>query len=417
MLQKLTDSTQFTNKNIVFAQPGRHQITGTTGLYLWVSQDGDTRRWIYRYTSPATRRVTETGLGLWPAISLSDAKAKADGLRKQISNGICPITSRREERTSRVTFKETCEGWIETHKAAWKNVDSEDDRACSQLRNCNVLLFTHGKALANKPVASITPDMVQDALKGLWAKYPLQGRRALAMIARVFDFARAKGFRQGQNPCEWKGLFEYRLPRVRKTDRGHFPALPYEQMPTFMKELRQKQGRGVGSVALEFTILTCARTSEVLGMTWDEINWEKKTWTVPATRIKSGREHVVPLCARAIELLTLQRQHSNGSEFVFVGYRQTRMEERTMRSILKRMDLKVTCHGFRSTFRDWAGDITNFPREHVEACLAHRVGSAVELAYRRQTALEKRREILNHWAAFCAGDAALASAPTAQAAE
>jgi integrase len=401
MLQKLTDSTQFTNKNIVLAQPGRHQITGTIGLYLWVSPGGDVRRWIYRFTSPATRRVTETGLGLWPAIALTDAKGKADGLRKQIAAGVCPITSKREQRANATTFAECCNLWIETHKAAWKNADSEDNRACSQLRNCNVLLFTHGKALANKPVASITPDMVQDALKGLWAKYPLQGRRALAMFERVFDYAKAKGMRSGDNPASWRGLFEYRFARVPKRDRGHFPAMPYEAMPCFMRELRQKQGRGVGSVALEFTILTCARTSEILGMTWDEINWEKKTWTVPAARIKSGREHVVPLCARAMELLTLQRQHSNGSEFVFVGYRQTRMEERTMRSILKRMDLKATCHGFRSTFRDWCGDTTHYAREHVEACLAHRVGSAVELAYRRQTALEKRREILQAWSAYC----------------
>ena len=297
--------------------------------------------------------------------------------------------------------------WIATHQSAWK--DDSRGRGGSQMRNCRLLLFTHGKPLLDKPVNSITSDMVEAAVKGLWTKYPLQGRRTLEMFARVLDYARAKGMRRGDNPADWKGCHQYRFARVRKTERGHFAALSYEQMPEFMKELRLRQGRGVGSVALEFCILTASRTGEVLGMQWSEVDWTKQTWTVPASRMKMGLEHVVPLSNRVMEILRMQQQHSSGSGFVFEGYGRTRMEARTLRSILKRMSLSITVHGFRSTFRDFCGDQTNFQREHVEACLAHRVGNSVELAYRRKTALEKRREILDAWAAHCL--ASVVSAP------
>jgi integrase len=223
------------------------------------------------------------------------------------------------------------------------------------------------------------------------------------MFARVLDYARAKGMRSGDNPADWKGCHQYRFARVKKTERGHYAALPYEQMSAFMQELRLRQGRGVGSVALEYTILTTARTSEVLGMTWAEIDFDKSIWTVPASRMKMGREHVVPLSNRVMEILRMQQQHSSGNGYVFEGYGRTRMEERTLRSILKRMNLNITVHGFRSTFRDWCGDTQAFAREHVEACLAHRVGNSVEQAYRRQTALDKRREIMTAWAEYCEG--------------
>jgi integrase len=270
----------------------------------------------------------------------------------------------------------------------------------------NILLHLHGGPIANKPVKDITPDVVQSALTELWAKYPLQGRRALSAWERVLDFARAKGWRQGDNPASWRGCHQYRFARVRETDRKHWDALPYEMMPEFMKALRRKQARSIGAVCLEFVILTASRSGEAFGMTWSEIDWDKQTWTIPASRMKAGREQVVPLCARAMELLTLQRQRSNGSGFVFEGYNGTRMADVSMRSVLSYMQVKTSVHGFRSTFRDWAGDKTHFQREHVEACLAHRVGNSVEQAYRRSDALDKRREILTAWSAFCEGQGA-----------
>ena len=382
------------NKDIVLMPPGRHRVIGEQGLYLYVSPDGQVRRWFFRYTSPVTKRVTETGLDMASAVSLAQAKARAGDLRKKIANNVCPIHAKRAERSTAVTFKEAADAWIETHKFSWRGKSMEKD--------VNILLHLHGEPLANKPVKDITPDMVQIALAGLWAKTPLQGRRALGTWERVLDFARAKGWRQGDNPASWRGMHEYRFRRVRETERGHFAALPYEMMPDFMKALKKKQARSIGAIALEFCILTAARSGEVFGMQWSEIDFDKSLWTVPKERMKGGREHVVPLCKRAMDLLALQKQYSSGSEYIFTGNNQTRMADVSMRSVLSYMRVKTSVHGFRSTFRDWAGDTTHFQREHLETCLAHGVGNSVELDYRRLTALEKRR-VMDHWAEYCGG--------------
>ena len=404
MLQKLTvpvAAVQIaSNKQVALMPPGRHRVEGEPGLYLYVSSDQQTRRWIFRFTSPVSKRVTETGLGAVPVISLADAKTKAHDMRKQIANGVCPINAKRKELASRVTFREVADQWIETHKASWKL--GWDGSEGSQMKTAKLLLYHHGAPLANLPVSEVTPDAVQAALEKLWKRTPNQGRRTLSMWERVFDYAKAKGFRVGDNPCSWRGCFEYRLSRRRASDLGHHIALPYEQLPTFMKKLRWQQVRGVSATALEFTILTVARTGEVLGMQWEEINWDKKTWTVPKERMKAAKEHVVPLNARAMELLVRQKEYS-GSGFVFEGYNRTRLADRCLRSVMHNMKVKASVHGFRSTFRDFCGDQTNFQREHVEACLAHQVGNSVELSYRRSTALEKRRIILDHWAEYCGG--------------
>jgi integrase len=320
-------------------------------LYLWVSPDEQVRRWLFRLTSPVTHQVTEAGLDMVAHVSLAQAKAKAQAMRQQIAAGICPIHVKRAERASAVTFKEACDGWIDTHRTAWKGGDEG-----SQMRNAKVLLHHHSKALLNKPVSEVTPDHVQAALKDLWSKYPLQGRRALGMIERVLDYARAKGMRTGDNPASWRGMHEYRYARARKVEQAHYAALSYEEMPSFMKalRLRQQERKGTGGLALEF---------------------EKRLWTIPAHRMKAGKEHEVPLCARAIEILELQKQYANDSGYVFTGHKRGRLADKSMASVLFYMKVKTSVHGFRSTFRDWAGDQTSFPREHIEACLAHRVGN------------------------------------------
>jgi integrase len=206
------------------------------------------------------------------AVSLAQAKTKAQGMRRQIANGICPIYAKRAERASQVTFKEACDGWIAVHQSSWKGGDTG-----SQMRNAKLLLHHHGKPLADKPIASITPDMIQSALEELWKRAPNQGKRTLGMWERVMDFARAKGMRTGDNPANWKGMFEYRFPRRRSADKGHHDALAYEEMPEFMRELRRRQMRGTSAVCLEFTILTAARTGEVLGMQWSEVDWDKRS--------------------------------------------------------------------------------------------------------------------------------------------
>jgi integrase len=397
MLQKTPKPYLSSNKDVAAMPPGRHRVVGETGLYLLVSPDLQVRRWVFRYTSPVTHKQTETGLNLASVVTLTQAKARAGDMRKQIASGVCPIHAKRDLCASQVTFKEACDLWIEIHKPSWRGKSMEKD--------VNILLHQHGAALATKPVRDITPDVVQGALTELWAKYPLQGRRALSAWERVMDFAKAKGWRQGDNPASWRGCHEYRFARVRDNERGHFAALPYEMMPEFMEALRKKQARSISAVALEFTILTACRSGEVFGMRWTEIDFDKSIWTIPAQRMKGGREHIVPLSARAIEILILQRQYSNGSAFVFTGNSQTQLTNTSMRSVLGYMRVKTSVHGFRSTFRDWCGDKTSFQREHVEACLAHRIGNSVEQAYRRLDALEKRREILEAWAGHCQGTA------------
>jgi integrase len=322
-------------------------------------------------------------------VSLAQAKAKTGDLRKQIAAGVCPINAKRAERASRVTFKEAADGWIATHRTAWKG--GEDG---SQMRNTTLLLFTHGKALADKPVAQITPDMVQAALNKLWARAPVQARRTLGVWESVLDFAKAKGWRQGDNPAQWKGCHQYRFPKRRAIDRKHHAALPYEDLPAFVQQLRQKQERSTGALMLEFLILTCVRTGEVLGANWDEIDFDKKQWVIPGQRMKAGKEHVVPLSDRAIAILEKQKQYANGSGYIFSGYRRGRMAEQAMMWVLKHMGVKATVHGFRATFRTWTGNETTFARVTCELALAHQAGDAVELAYRRGAELTKRRVLM-----------------------
>jgi integrase len=247
-------------------------------------------------------------------------------------------------------------------------------------------------------MSHITTDQIQVALSDLWTKYPNQARRALNMWERVFDYAKAKGMRQGDNPAAWRGCHEYRWPKQRHAERGHFAALPYEQIPEFMNALRQKQGRSITAYALEFVVLTVCRSGEALNMSWSEIDWDNRVWTIPKMRTKQSRQHQVPLSTRAMELLLRQKEVSNGSPYVFTGYKR---QLSAMRWFLKDMGYTVTVHGFRSSFRDWCGDCTEFAREHVESCLGHQVGNGTELAYRRSTALEKRRAIMQAWCKFC----------------
>ena len=379
---------RFTSRNVIFAPPGRHHA-GTPGLYLYVSPDAQVRRWIVRYTSPITRRVTETGLGPVTVLSLAEARDKALSIRRMIANGIDPVQAKRSERIADTTFAETCESWITTHKAGW--------RSNSQLRSAKLILLVHGKALSNQPIAAISADMVQSVLTPLWDRAPSQARRVLAMWAPVFDYAKAKGFRVGDNPAAWRGCQEYRFPRWRGTGST---AMPYEEVPDFIRLLRVRKAKS--AIAMEFCILTACRTGEVLNAQWSEFDFENRIWTMPMTRTKTAREHRVPLTDAAMELLLHQKLNST-SAFVFTGYRPKPLSAKSMISLLRKMDKSATVHGFRSSFGDYCGNETDFSREHVEECLAHQVGNNVERAYRRSDALEKRRVIMNACASYLNG--------------
>jgi integrase len=241
--------------------------------------------------------------------------------------------------------------------------------------------------------------MVQSALSGLWAQHPNQAQRALSMWERVLDLARARGMRQGDNSASWRGMMEYRFPRNKKI-KNHYTAMAYANVPTFVHALVARQNRCVGAVALEFLILTAARTGEVLNMTWEEIDWNSKVWTLTGMRTKQGRPHQVPLCSRAMAILQARRERTS-TAYVFSGYRRKELADKSMVYVLRAMNMRVTVHGFRSSFRDWCGDCTEFAREHVESCLGHAVGNGTEQAYRRSTALEKRRVIMEAWASYC----------------
>jgi integrase len=220
----------------------------------------------------------------------------------------------------------------------------------------------------------------------------------------VLDYAKVHGWRSGENPALWRGHLQNVLPARQKLTRGHHPAMPYRDVPAFMQELREKQA--MSAIALEFLILTAARTGEVFGATWDEIDLDSGLWTIPAHRMKAGQAHRVPMSEHAIAILS-SRQQARGSDYVFPGQKPGRpLSIMAFDMLMRRMKANdYTAHGFRSSFRDWAGDCTSFPREIAEAALAHKVGDAVELAYRRSDALEKRRTLMQAWADYC-GNAA-----------
>jgi integrase len=337
-------------------------------------------------------------------VTLTMAQNKALELRKQIAEGVDPVQAKRQARETKraaqaeaTTFKQVCDAWIETHRPGWKGN--------SMMRDVRHLLYVHGKPLADIAVSAITMDMVQSIITPLWNKAPMQARRALSLWERVLDFARVKGWRQGDNPARWRGLHQYNFPKRRAVDEKHYAAMPYEQIPDFIRMLRLRQNRPRQSksvvLALEFIILTACRSGEARGMQWDEIDWGQKLWVIPAERMKAGKQHRVPLSDQAMLLLEQQRQSTNG-RYVFPGRWLGLLGARAMHILLQsRMKTGVTAHGFRSSFRDWCGNETDFAREHVEACLAHQVGNEVERAYRRQDALAKRRVIMQAWAAYC----------------
>jgi integrase len=367
------------------------------GLYLVVDPPGKRhpkglKRWMHRYRRP-DGSPNEIGIGHWPEVKLFQAHQAWLENRFQLRyNNVDPLAKRQQSRGQRVTFRECAERYILRYSP---------HRSQSWLRNTKLLLLVHGARLAPQAVGTITQFDVDEALGPLAAKSPKTARRALEKWARVFDFARSQGLRLFENPARWKDLQEHNFPGLSDLKDEHYAALPYEKIPEFMRELRQRQERATGATALEFCILTTSRSDEVLGAQWSEFDFEDRVWTVPAERTKQRRQHLVPLSDRALALLTLQRQYSNGSPYVFTGYNRTKMADKSMVSVLRNMKLDVTVHGFRSSFRDWCGNETHFAPEPVEHCLAHKEGDTTEQAYRRETAFKKRIVIMQAWADYC----------------
>lgn len=372
--------------------PGRHSDGG--GLYLVVDPSG-AKRWtfLFRWRLPVQTgagKLREMGLGSAAAVTLARAREKAADARALVADRIDPIAAKRAN-SAVPTF-----GAMADEVIATRSADLRSDKSKARWKRA---LETYAVTLRPLTVDMISTEHVLGALKPIWSEKPETAQKARGYIEAVLDAAKAKGHRAGENPARWKGHLDHLLPRGQKLSRGHHAALPFADLSAFVTELRARDA--VSGWALEFLILTAARTGEVLGATWPEVDLAAKTWTIPAGRMKAGTEHRVPLTARAVELL--EQATKLQGEFVFAGPKPgAPLSSMSMSMLLRRMErTQITVHGFRSTFRDWAGETTNFPREVVEAALAHTVGDQTERAYRRADALEKRRKLMEAWARYC----------------
>jgi integrase len=395
----------FTVKQVQAAEPGRHRVS--PGLYLYVSPNGQTRRWLFRYTKPSTGRVTEMGLGGADVLTLAEARAKVHEARRMVAKGEDPIEAKRGARAASVTFAHVAAEYLEVQARRFRNPGST--------KNVRVLLLRHASDLTDVPVANIGTTHIDAALRPLWLTSPDQARRAVAAVLRVLKYARAKGLSTA-SASEMRDDMSHLLPRVNGTKR-HFTALDYKDIPAFVRELRaaQTQGDALSPAVIEFIVLTACRENEVCGMQWSEIDWQERVWALPLTRDKTGDKRTeprrIPLCDRLIILLSRQRGPSLMREppdpqgYVWPG--RSGNAPVTGKSVYKylveTMGISATIHGFRSSFRDWAGDETHFPRNDIEECLGHAVGNATERAYRRRDGLDKRRVIMEAWANHCAG--------------
>ena len=319
--------------------------------------------------------------------------------RLQLLDGTDPIEAKKQAKAEQalaaaktITFEQATTQYFNANEKRWKNPKHRNQF----LSSMKAYAFPKFGKL---PVNEIDRGLVLQVLDAIWQDKTETASRVRGRIERVLDWASVRGFRSGENPARWRGHLEHALPaRGNLAKPQHHPALPYRELPDFIRLLRTRMG--VAACAVEFTILTAARTGEVIGATWDEINLEEAVWTVPASRMKAKKEHRVPLSDRSLEILrALPRERNN--PFVFIGPHRSGLSNMAMASVLRRMDRKdITVHGFRSTFRDWAAERTAYDNPVVEQALAHTIGNAVERAYRRGDMLDKRRKLMSDWASY-----------------
>jgi integrase len=366
-------------------------------LYLRVAPGG-TKGWIFRFSMGG--RTRDAGLGPYPTVSLVKAREEAEKCRRLVASGIDPIQARKEERqiaranaAKGVTFEECAKSFISTHAPSWKDKTRDDFR--------RVVNTYAGPVLGELPVQAIDTGLVMKVLEPIWAERVATASRLRANIENILNWAKARGYRSGENPAQWRGHLDQLLPapaRVQPVE--HHRALPYGDIPAFMGQLRAREG--ASARALELIILTASRISEVLGAHREEFDLRAKLWIIPRERMKSGREHRVPMAPRALAIVQ-EMAELRLSEFVFPGAKQGRpLSDFGIRVLVRELhEGVITRHGFRSSFRDWAAERTSFPNHVVEMALAHAVSDAVEAAYRRGDLLEKRRKLMEAWAAYC----------------
>jgi len=378
-------------------EPGRYGDGG--GLYLQIGPTG-AKSWLLRYM--LNRKAREMGLGAVALVPLAEAREKAIEARRLVKAGTDPLDARqaeqaraRVESVKAITFTECAAAFIAAHEATWRNPKHRQQWS-------NTLTTYAGPVFGDLPVAAVDLALVLKALEPIWTEKPETASRLRGRIEQVLDWATVRGYRQGENPARWRGHLDKLLPaRSKVATVEHHAALPYAEIAAFLADLRGRDA--LAARALEFVILTGARTSEALNATWGEIDLAAAMWTIPGERMKAGREHRVPLSPQAVALLAdLGKVREVGCDWVFPGTRPKRpLSQMALLMLLRRMGRgDLTAHGFRSTFRDWAVEQTAFPREVAEAALAHVVGDKVEAAYRRGDLFDKRRRLMEAWADY-----------------
>lgn len=412
------------------SRPVAYAVGGTDikGLYLQVTSNGG-KSWLLRFTVPGTggkgeppQKRREMGLGAYSNVSLKEAREKASEIHKKLAQDIDPVADRKAARSAllasraaEITFEEAAKQYIAAKSPEWKNTKH------GQQWNNTLEAYAFPK-ISKLLVRDIDALHVLKILEPIWKTKTETASRVRGRIEAVLDWATARKYRDGMNPARWKGHLDVMLPKPSKVaKKDNHPALPFAEATTFMKHLRKMDG--IGARALEFTILTAARSGEVLGAKWDEIDLPHKLWTIPAGRMKMGKQHDVPLTDEVVALLTALPQFED-NHFVFPAPGGGEMSDMTLTAVIKRMHAtetkasrigyvdpkqldkngkpkRVTTHGFRSTFRDWAGETTNHPREVIEHALAHQLKDKAEAAYARGTLFDKRRVLLGDWSAYC----------------
>lgn len=400
MPRKLTNAlTPIAVKN---AKPGRH--ADGAGLHLLVKESG-ARSWVYRFMLRGKSR--DIGLGAaagTDAVPLAAARDAAAALRVAVKAGNDPLEQRQRAAADAlaaalaatvagITFKSVAEAYIAANEGSWRN-----DKHRQQWRNT---LSTYAYPIVGDlPVADVTTAHVLTIIEPIWKDKAETASRIRGRIETILDAAKARGYREGENPARWRGHIAQILPARSRLTRGHHKAMPYGAVPTFVTKLREREA--MAALALEFTILTACRTGEALGATWSEVDWSKSMWTIPAARMKARKEHRVPLSPRALEILEASQKLE--VDWLFPTARNEKLSGMAMAMLLRRMGSEVTVHGFRSSFRDWAADCTSYADAVSEMALAHSIESKVERAYRRGDLFDKRRRLMNDWATYCANN-------------
>jgi integrase len=384
--------TTLTVKRIaILTKPGRYRDPESRGLYLQVGKGG-TKSWLLRYELGGRERLGD--------FTLKEARERAREKRQLLADGIDPIEKKRIEKAAKaledaraLTFEEAARQYYAAHEASWSN-RKHRQQFLNTMRD-----YVFPK-IGKLSVAAIDTGLVLKAVEGLWQEKAATANKVRGRIERVLDWATVRGYRTGDNPARWRGHLDQVLPAASAVSRPeHHRALPYAELSAFVAELRGCEG--VAARALEFTILTAARTGETVGATWDEIDIKACKWVIPAERMKNGRGHTVPLSDRVVELLEALPTEQ-GNPHVFIGTKPSaRISHAAMLRALRRLRADIDVHGFRAVFSTWAHECSAFPNHVIEQALAHTVGNAVERAYRRGDLFEKRRRLMTDWAKYC----------------